>query len=901
MIRKKEGILLVFIVFAALICSFSSAIIRPGVPSFNLSQRSFGPGQKLEGYFNISLENQLSNIKVSGQVASLQKEMDLLDYLEETNAVFTCDPSDCEIDFTASNPQATKTLNLVQGSEVYYGFYIPSGNQVQIEDLSFVMFGSSGAQAVCYETPFKFDLLGDDNIDFEYKEAYDWCNNHASECFNPGYATQSGLLGTTPSCQKIWLNKTGKVSVSAMMSRPLYSEPGYYDFEFFIIDSTGTLKGNCTSELIGWEVPEQNFGSVSCVVGETEYGESTGFYIEEPGYYYVCVKKKIGATVDYYIQKESEPDICGFYAEPPSQTFTEDYAFYVQEAKFAPFNGEAYFNESTMLGNINLKTYIQNYIDSKYNRDCTNGCIIPLKFISLADQDITLLEPKLTYIPGPGYSPTSNNMFYDLSVEWPLVNMSLQQLTFSVLNLSAPKDPGMYSVMVRFGTVGGITQFRVESVPTIESVSPVIVIPGQETMFKVLATAPSGREIVEYRWNFGDNTGEHVATESNMSHTYSQIGTYTLTIKAKDNLGLIGSRSFSITSNITKELLNNTIQALRLSLDDFASQYSSLEYWYRDMVDVNVSEINLTLDTLESQLNTATQTQLIDIKNELDSLDVPLSIKDAFILKDSLYYANIDDIKPMHVSDITGESYDSNLKTQYQNAIALWQEDNLEVKISGYSKSFVYDDRIEDKITVLNIKIDPLVGISNAYVVFMLPSGVTFNDIRTLSTADDISNLNEAVAFTYSDLSDLETISIALPGKYDFSEFVFFVSPSLQELGVGAGPPPTPPEKPPYALAIFLVIIIVLVVFVVLWLIWKGKAKKIGKKKLFKNPMDLYNITNFISTNRAAGMTDKNIVKQLKKSGWSKKQIAYAFKKAKEQKPIFITTTGRPTSLRKRF
>ena len=161
MIRKKEGILLVFVFAVLFSCSFSSAIIYAGNPPFNLSQRSFGPEQTLEGYFNISLENQPSNIKVSGQITSQAKEMNLLDYLSKANANYVCNPSDCEITFTASNPQSTKTLNLVQGSEVYYGFYIPSGSQVQIQDLAFTMFGSSSAQAVCYETPFKFDLLND--------------------------------------------------------------------------------------------------------------------------------------------------------------------------------------------------------------------------------------------------------------------------------------------------------------------------------------------------------------------------------------------------------------------------------------------------------------------------------------------------------------------------------------------------------------------------------------------------------------------------------------------------------------------------------------------------------------------------------------------------------------------
>ncbi len=907
--KKKKGILIlsgVFLLLLVFICfsNFSSAIVKPGVPFFNLSQKSFGPGQVLEGYFNLSLENQPSNIEVNGQVAGVEKKMDLLDYLNEVNAVFTCQPADCEIDFIASNPGSTKTMTLVEGSEVYYGFLV-FGSQVQIQNLSFSMLGSSGAQPVCYETPFKFDLLDDDLIDFEYKESLDWCPQHASECFNPNYATQAGLIGTTPSCQKIWLNKTGKVNVTALISRPLYSEPGYNDIEFFITDLTGVLKGECTLELIGWQAPEENFGDVSCIVGETEYGESTDFYVEEAGYYYVCVRKSAGATVQYSIKKESQPDVCGFYAEPPSSIFTEDYAIYVKEAKFAPFNGEVYFNETSMLGNTPLITYIQNYIDSEYNGNCSgDGCVIPLKFISLATQEVTLMDPVLTYTPGPGYSPTSNNKFYNLVVDWPEVNMSLQQLPFNVLNLSAPEQPANYVVIVRIGTASGSAPFKVESVPVIQSVSPLIVIPGQNTEFRAVVVPPSGRQIIEYRWDFGDNTAEQVTTEPNITYAYNQIGNYMLTVKAKDDLGLQGSKSFSITSNITRELLNNTIQALRIRLDEFGSQVSGVEYWYRDMVSMNVTEINNTLDVLESQLNIATQTELIDIKNELDSLDIPLSITDTFILKDSLYYVNLDEIKPRYVSDLTQESYDPDLKTQYQNTITVWQEENLELKISGVAKALIYDDRIEDKITVVNIRMDPLVGISNAYVVFSLPPGTNYNNIRILSNADELSDLSDAVGFIYYDLASIETISIALPGKHDFSDIVFYVSPSLQDLGITTGPPPTPSEKPPYVLAVFLIVLIALVVFVALWFIWRGKTKGIGKKKLFKNPMDLYNIIGFIKSNQAARVPKKKIIEQLRKSSWSKKQIAYAFKKSKEQRPMFTTSTPRsrrPSSIRKKL
>ncbi|MCX8194332.1 MAG: PASTA domain-containing protein, partial [Candidatus Pacearchaeota archaeon] len=70
-------------------------------------------------------------------------------------------------------------------------------------------------------------------------------------------------------------------------------------------------------------------------------------------------------------------------------------------------------------------------------------------------------------------------------------------------------------------------------------------------------------------------------------------------------------------------------------------------------------------------------------------------------------------------------------------------------------------------------------------------------------------------------------------------------------------------------------------------------------------PMDLYNLTTFIKTNEAAGLSKQEIIARLEKAGWSKEQINYAYKKigegkGKEQKPIFVGVQ-RPQQRPQRF
>jgi PKD repeat protein len=58
------------------------------------------------------------------------------------------------------------------------------------------------------------------------------------------------------------------------------------------------------------------------------------------------------------------------------------------------------------------------------------------------------------------------------------------------------------------------------------------------------STAPTGRTIVAYEWNFGNgNTGTGVTTD----HTYNVPGTYTVTLKVTDNTGRSGVATSTIT------------------------------------------------------------------------------------------------------------------------------------------------------------------------------------------------------------------------------------------------------------------------------------------------------------------------------------------------------------------
>jgi hypothetical protein len=167
-------------------------------------------------------------------------------------------------------------------------------------------------------------------------------------------------------------------------------------------------------------------------------------------------------------------------------------------------------------------------------------------------------------------------------------------------------------------------------------------------------------------------------------------------------------------------------------------------------------------------------------------------------------------------------------------------------------------------------------------LIFELPAGMSYNDVRVKNGSFETSDLSDAIGFGFSDLSSQETVSIAISGRADFSTLNFYVSPKLEDLNVQAQPSVGPVKLPPYGLAIFFVVLIVLLGGAVLWFVWHGYGAK-REKELFKNPMDLYNLQNFISSGLAKGLPRNKIEEQLKKSGWTSGQISYAWKKMKKQ------------------
>ncbi|MCS7216750.1 MAG: PKD domain-containing protein [Candidatus Bipolaricaulota bacterium] len=90
-----------------------------------------------------------------------------------------------------------------------------------------------------------------------------------------------------------------------------------------------------------------------------------------------------------------------------------------------------------------------------------------------------------------------------------------------------------------------------QQLPTITGLSadPSYPAAGQTVTFVATATAPANDPITAWRWDFGDGTVREIAesaTTLSVTHVYPRVGTYTVSVQARNNAGWSTARTLSI-------------------------------------------------------------------------------------------------------------------------------------------------------------------------------------------------------------------------------------------------------------------------------------------------------------------------------------------------------------------
>ncbi|MCS7134457.1 MAG: PKD domain-containing protein [Candidatus Pacearchaeota archaeon] len=835
-------------IFLLLVCFiiFSSNALAQS--NFNISMPSaVGPEQTISASLDFNLKNIDSKTKVIIEIKNVgttppyykRIELSLLEFLERLGVQKNCDPADCSSRYITSKSFSEKTFEMQQDSEALFAFRIPSGQNIEIQNLSFKITGSTQGTFSCEDSIIKMDLLDDNAIDWEYTAFAEEknCSGFITGCFL-NINTQDIILDLTPRCEKIKIGKTGKADLGVYVNA---INENYGTLMLLLYDPMNGKKYNCTIE-------EAESGFNYCRITFQE----DNFFINESREVFVCVLA-FGGT--YTIKFETDSP-CGFFGDPEERrNFDSDYPIYLRYYGFSSMNEEITFDEETFVGN--LQNYLQNYITARYNRNCNNGCVIPVRLIAKSNQSIKVSEPFLKY--SHSFGSAFNNHFFEAQAIHAKVNVS-QQASLAPLNISSPQREGNYTLNINIGTIQRSINFNVARVPVPLYVYPLFVVPGRETKFRVIVEEAAS-EVVSYTWKWGDNT-EETTNVPEAFHTYSQ-GTFLLTIIVKDASGLQGSKSFTIVSNITRELLNQTLTEKKVLLQNASTLF---EPWYSALF-LNFTELNNTLNNVALQLYTADPLLL---KQQLDSAKIPVKVSTVSFLQESPYLFDVEKVDLEKIEEISEKTFTGS-EEKFLAALDMWQQKNITLKFASEIKKVYFDDGTEMYFTILTIKLLPS-SEEELYFVFETPAGIQHR-IKTKENLQ-LEQIGNALAMKFSKSS---TITFAIPTRLELQDVVFYVSPSFEALDVREeGYDYKKRENKSFI--VLLGIIIAIGVVVALFFIWKQPKKK---------PLtdtDLAKLINFITISLSQGIQRKQIEEQLLAAGWTKKQVAYAFKQAEKKR-----------------
>ena len=868
---KKEAMLLL----VAMIVLFPLVEASFNVSNYNI-ETTYGPKQNIVGEIEISFSNEPSDSLIDAS-SDFSGSISLVDFLDANGASYDCFPEDCEDDYSAANPKDSKSFSLGLNEKKILGLKL-SGNIKEVSSLSFDV--SVNSPPSC-KNPLEIDILDDDDTEWSSDVIG---NNFACEvgggtgCFNKNESLKDVSIGETPFCEKISIPASEKFKLGAWVKK---GTTKWYNGLLVM-----TLYDLDTTELISCELPEPTASEISC---DVEYKN------EKEQEYYVCINAD--EITDYIIKTENK-NSCGFYAFPGEETEYNDYYITAKGARYENV-GSFTYNEDKYLEQTDLKglaDYIDSYLDWRYDKNCTGGCIIPLMFKSYANLNINVSNLNLRYSTGAGPIATPETKIYDIEKIPYKISSDFQVLDLEKTGIKTPSKYDEHDLMLYLDGEELLEEdekIEVKKVPIIAGVFPNMVPAGYPTKFSAVTKTPSGKNITEYKWAFGDETNETEKTATNfVTYAYADIREYSLTLEVKDEAGFSAKRTFTIYAENPKKIVNLTITKYKKNLENITLQLTSMPDWYEKEVlkIIDVELLKEEIKAIERDYGLAsTSDEYVKIMAELLEIEVPYSIKE-INLGALPFFVDVDMINPEYFDELGAGSLNAS-EEEMQIEIAGWTQDVLDVTLNFKYISAYYDDRIENLLSVFDLKINSEKQLGELYVVIEEIDIVFGRDYKTKEFSDGFST---GIILT-NVLKD--NVEFAVP-FIDVEDIVIYLSPGFSELGI-VGIKPCDFDgiceededentencrsdcKPYGTASVLFIVLLLLAIISYILLQWWYKTKY--ERHLFKNRNDLYNIVNFIKNAENQGMNDSDIRNRLKKAGWNGEQVSYAFKKIRGQ------------------
>ena len=830
-----------------LFMGFISASFNVGTSSHSILGQ-YAPNDTLKGWINISLNNEPSDSLFQDSFGNSISLMKLLQLNNNTN--FTCTPGDCNSDYSASNPQTTKTFTLPANGERVFGFNLTGSNFGSISSFTLNVSSNLGETT---SPQLYIDVLGDNKAEWlQYKPS----NNFYGEsygCYQN--STDTVFLSNDNYCEKINIPMAPNVEVGAYL---INNSNSSINLNFQLCDLNYNCH-TCTTSVSGTQ-------RVSCLINQS---------INDGQDYYVCMSTQNSADNTKYKIYTETTNPCGYAGNINN---SRDFKIFAEPGKYQNVGQVKLDDAEIQKAGINpvyLEDYIGSYL-SKYNNDCSKGCIVPIKFVSDSQsQDITLSGADILYTIG-GVTKQATNL-YDLSEIPAKINSGFQKLYLDNANFTVT---GNYDQKVDYilklnGNEVFSDNFTIMRIPKIISINAQKVIAAYPTKFSVDAQGTSENSTIsKYTWNFGDGSTISTTSTNSINHTYSTLGTFSLKVSVTDSQNLTASKTFTITVSTPKEAVNSVLKSKLNSLNNINSEIGNFPGFYKDSIKsvLDLDNVEKELSNLQQKNITATSDQdYVDIMNGLLEIKIPDSIFETENVDSIKVYPNKNQIDLNALKDIAGGDYSAGEEDKYLNAVVSWNFNNVETTLGKKGYSAIYGDSVVPLLNAFSLDIKKKQDGTTSYVI--IPK---LDNLQFKQNYNQIEKSN----YYYIELSGQgdTNIEFSTTENISFSDLPVFISPAISDLSVTSNIPQSQAKISQQTL-IVLVSLFVLFVGLIAYIILQEWYKRKYEAYLFKNRNDLYNIISYIESAKKRQMNPDDISSKLKEAGWTSEQVRYVMRK----------------------
>jgi len=888
---KKEICLFAFaIIFIALLFENFSAGVLIGNESHNISL-IYGPLQKITGWVNISLENQLGNSELKAFNSSIPILDFLMKFSDDSNINFNCSPKDCKKGYSSilNSGENIKNFQMNSSEEKLIGLRL-TGEIDDIIDLKFNVISISEESCL---NPLKIDILDDSELNDLNIE---WMANNFSQdlicaktfgCYDPANwvaGQESQIIEFKNYCEKINLSSANSFRLGAEII-------GSGDANFTMAITFNDDYKECYKALTGAN------NEITC---DIEFDEN----FNSGGEAEIClIAEKLEDNANYKIKYEDETP-CGYI-----DSYPHDFPIFVNQKKYSSIGNFEFNQELIDLGQtyIDLVEEINDYLIEKYNSNCTEECIIPIKIYSGTEQILNLSDLTFTY--NKQGLPISESKFYEIDQSDVLINSDFQKLDLEKADLLTPEEIGNISLKLILGTRKLFEEtIEIKSIPTIKNIIPSnfsVLIP---TKFTAILENMNDSEFNEsfgnlsYLWDFGDETTIKTTNINTIKHIYSEIKDYNLTLNISNKYGGV-SKTIEVTPLPSKDTINNTLLDYKRDLKNFESDISLLEIWLQEKIkefvnfNIILSELNrLTEEYAEGFID---DNKSIEIIGDLIKLKVPVNLSKMQSTEQIKFFPDEGQLDLNSLKSLgAGETNSS--KKEIINAINNWIIENIDLLLESEKYQIYFKDLNNSENNYLNnslissikLTLQPIQDLANLYLLFNIPEeNLKFNQNF------NVQNFSGGLAIIFSDLNQEKILQFLYLDNINFLlDFPIFLSPKLSNLDLGIIPSGICNnnnlcEKElgenykncradcyPLLQTIFLLIGLFFMVFIV-YILLQEWYKKHYESHLFHDKNRLFNVISFIDNSLKQGLIKQEIFNKLNKLKWNGEQISYAWKR----------------------